>query len=381
MPRSTSALPRSLFPGLFLTLAAGALAVGCTAASGDSPGDPDSAGETESGVSGSVATAAANSCSTTSVKGLSKQIIEEARCMTASAYAKVSDLGNVSFGGAVFPYLVKPARDKLHSALNGNKGKSMTVNSMLRTVAQQYLLYRWYQNGRCGIGLAAKPGNSNHETGLAIDINQYSSWKGTLQAHGFKWLGSSDPVHFDYAGSGAKNYKGLDVKAFQRLWNRNHPGDKISADGIWGPQTEARMKKAPAAGFAKGASCGGSQSFEDDSELVSVDGSGLVDLDVIDVTGAFEEALSEDIADDDLPRADDAHSARVTDDGPITEPQDTHVGEAEITAADATCATCFDAICEADAYCCETEWDDRCVTTGLALCEALCGAESMMPLE
>jgi hypothetical protein len=36
---------------------------------------------------------------------------------------------------------------------------------MLRTVAQQYLLYTWYQNGQCGIGLAAKLGNSNHETG------------------------------------------------------------------------------------------------------------------------------------------------------------------------------------------------------------------------
>ena len=380
MARSTSALRHPLFPGLFITLAAGALAVGCTAASGDSPADPDGAGETESGVSGSVATAAANSCSTTSVKGLSKQIIEEARCMTASAYAKVSDLGNVSFGGAVFPYLVKPARDKLHSALNGNKGKSMTVNSMLRTVAQQYLLYRWYQNGSCGIGLAAKPGNSNHETGLAIDISQYSSWKGTLQAHGFKWLGSSDPVHFDYAGSGAKNYKGLDVKAFQRLWNRNHTSDKIDADGIWGPQTEARMKKAPAAGFKKGPTCGSSQSVEEDVTLVAADDS--LDEAALALADDFEEALSEDIADDDLPRADDAH---VDVDSPITGAQahdhEAHAGAASIDDADATCATCFDKICEADSYCCDTEWDDRCVTTGLALCEALCGAESMMPLE
>ena len=45
------------------------------------------------------------------------------------------------------------------------------------------------------------------------------------------------------------------MKAFQRLWNRNHPGDKIATDGAWGPQTEARMNKAPAGGFAKGAQC------------------------------------------------------------------------------------------------------------------------------
>jgi hypothetical protein len=167
----------------------------------------------------------------------------------------IPDLGNVSFGSAVFRYLEKPARDKLVAALKANPSRQMTVNSALRTVAQQFLLYRWYQTGRCGIGLAAKPGNSNHETGLALDISQYSAWKSSLQNRGFHWLGSSDPVHFDYAGSGAVSYKGLDVKAFQRLWNRNHPNDKISTDGVWGPQTEARMKKAPAGGFAKSAQC------------------------------------------------------------------------------------------------------------------------------
>jgi len=87
-----------------------------------------------------------------------------------------------------------------------------------------------------------------------------------LTNYGFKWLGSSDPWHFDYVGAGAVSYKGLDVKAFQRLWNRNHPGDKIATDGVWGPNTEARMKKAPAGGFATGATCG----------------SALVDPDVVD---------------------------------------------------------------------------------------------------
>ena len=53
------------------------------------------------------------------------------------------------------------------------------------------------------------------------------------------------------------SHKGLDVKAFQRLWNRNHPEDVISVDGAYGPQTEARMKLSPAAGFPKGAICGG----------------------------------------------------------------------------------------------------------------------------
>jgi hypothetical protein len=34
--------------------------------------------------------------------------------------------------------------------------------------------------GACGITLAAKPGNSNHEGGQAIDINDYSGWLNPL---------------------------------------------------------------------------------------------------------------------------------------------------------------------------------------------------------
>src|SRR6185295_15556034 len=63
-----------------------------------------------------------------------------------------------------------------------------------------------------------------------------------------------DPVHFDHLSSA--DIRGKDVLAFQRLWNRNHPTDKISEDGAYGPQTEARLKSAPATGFATGASCG-----------------------------------------------------------------------------------------------------------------------------
>lgn len=139
----------------------------------------------------------------------------------------------------------------------------MVVNSMLRTVAQQYLLYRWYQKGTCGISLAATPGNSNHETGLAIDIDNQSTWRSKLSAKGFQWLGASDPVHFDYVGAGAVDHRGLDVLAFQRLWNRNHPEDKIAEDGDWGPATSGRMAKSPAAGFAKGASCACDAVFAD----------------------------------------------------------------------------------------------------------------------
>ena len=211
---------------------------------------------------GTVAQAVANSCSTTSVKGLSQQIIAEGNCINPNAYAKIPARSNLTLGSAVFPYLEKPARDQLVASLDAHKGTKMTINSALRTVAQQHLLYSWYKGGRCSIKLAATPGNSNHETGLALDVSQASTWRTSLQGHGFHFFGSADPVHFDYTGSGAINQKGLDVKAFQRLWNANHPGDKIAVDGDWGPNTAARMNKSPAAGFASGPSCGGSAMIE-----------------------------------------------------------------------------------------------------------------------
>ena len=70
-------------------------------------------------------------------------------------------------------------------------------------------------------------------------------------------------MHFDYTGAGAEDLRGADIQAFQRLWNRNHPEDPISEDGAWGPATEARMKAAPAAGFAKGPSCACDAVFTD----------------------------------------------------------------------------------------------------------------------
>jgi 3D (Asp-Asp-Asp) domain-containing protein len=248
---------------LLLISGSSAAGAGCVAAAPEEPledeqevdgQEPEEDGAAFSG--STVADAVSGSCATSSVKGLSLQIIEEGACIEPDAYVEVPALPNVSFGASVFPYLEKPARDALVKALESKPGTTLGFNSMLRTVAQQYLLYRWSQLGKCGIGLAAKPGNSNHETGLAFDTSQYSAWKTTLQANGFKWYGNSDKPHFDYVGPGAVSYKGVDVKAFQRLWNRNNPSDLIEEDGVWGPMTEARMKKSPAAGFPIGAECG-----------------------------------------------------------------------------------------------------------------------------
>ena len=211
---------------------------------------------------GTVEQAIANSCGTASVKGLSLQIIAEGNCITPGAFSKIPARSNVSYGSGAFAFLEKPAMTKLLVSVDAHPSWHLTINSMLRTVAQQYLLYRWGAANRCGINVVAKPGNSNHETGLAMDVQESTTWRTSFANQGFKWFGSSDAMHYDYTGAGSVNHKGLDIKAFQRLWNANNPNDKIATDGAWGPNTEARMKKAPAAGFASGPTCGSSAMLE-----------------------------------------------------------------------------------------------------------------------
>jgi hypothetical protein len=211
--------------------------------------------ETDDGValtSATVDEAMRTRCSTASVRGLALQLIDELNVMRPGRMEPIDDIPNVDLGSAVIPFLQAPAARALRAAAGRRRSSTMTINSALRTLPQQYLLYQWYVRGRCGIGLAARPGRSNHETGTALDIDSPSSWRSSMEASGFRWLGSSDPVHFDYVAGGTENLASLSVRAFQRLWNRNHPEDRIAEDGVYGPQTEARLRRAPADGFRSG---------------------------------------------------------------------------------------------------------------------------------
>jgi hypothetical protein len=194
--------------------------------------------------------AASSACTTAAIRGLSDQIVAQMNCIRPGLMGRV-DNANVSLGAAALPYLQGPAVQALKSATAGRS--RLALNSTLRTVAQQWILYSWYRNGRCGVRLAATPGRSNHEDGLAIDTSSYGSWKGILGGHSYRWLGSGDPVHFDYIGAGRANAQG--VLAFQRLWNNNNPRDRIAEDGAYGPQTEARIMRSPRTGFSGAQSC------------------------------------------------------------------------------------------------------------------------------
>jgi D-alanyl-D-alanine carboxypeptidase len=203
-----------------------------------------------------VSAAAGGSCTTASVKGLATQLVAEIQCLRPGTLKSIAGISGISLGSAVFPYLQTSAANALVAA-KSTRTATLSVNSALRTLPQQYLLYRWYRTGRCNIGLAATPGTSNHEAALAVDIEDSAAWRTALRGKQFRWLGASDDVHYDYIGAGSVDIRGLSVKAFQRLWNRNHPEDKIAEDGAYGDTTETRLAKSPIGGFAKGALCPG----------------------------------------------------------------------------------------------------------------------------
>jgi hypothetical protein len=204
-----------------------------------------------------------STCSTAVVIGLSKQIADEIGCMNPNSLVRFAAGSGITFtSNAVLPYLSAAAKRDLQAVGN------VQVNSGFRTVAQQYLIVQWFNRGRCGITAAAAPGRSNHESGRAVDLQNWSSRVTAMRNHGWSHSVPGDPVHFDHLGS--PDIRGRDVLAFQRLWNRNHANDRIAADGIYGPQTESRLRQSPATGFANGPTCIASARAA--ADIVAVDG-------------------------------------------------------------------------------------------------------------
>ncbi|WP_199295849.1 peptidoglycan-binding protein [Trichocoleus sp. FACHB-591] len=204
--------------------------------------------------------AARNIADTSKVRGLSLQIIAEMNLLIPNVLVSAEDL-NVDVSPSVNLFLQPAAKEALRRAIRARGGAVLSINSAYRTVAQQHMLRTFYEMGRSGISLAAKPGLSNHEDGLALDISvatpdnpdqdaNFVAWRAALEAEGWDWLGLHDPFHFTYMGAGVRDDIGdIGVTAFQKLWNKQNPSDQITADSLFGPQTAARMNRSPAEGF------------------------------------------------------------------------------------------------------------------------------------
>ena len=201
----------------------------------------------------------ARGCSTGPLAALDNQIATELACLAPDTMKRIDTIPGVTLGAGARTFMQADAADALRRAARELGG--IGINSGWRSVAQQHVLKSW--EGSCGIGIAATPGNSNHQSGLAIDTSNWSSARGALKRAGFSWYcdyrnggsssGCNDVVHFDYfAGD---DLRPLAVLAFQKLWNRNNPNDRIAEDGSWGPQTASRVSRAPLQGFTRTATC------------------------------------------------------------------------------------------------------------------------------
>lgn len=123
----------------------------------------------------------------------------------APAVTKVKVKKVSSGGGAAVPAtgsaqgLSPTVRKALAFArANGWKGQ---VNSGFRTYAEQVVLYNRYLHGG---NLAAKPGQSLHESGNAVDVSDYQGFKRAMdkapKGARLKWYGPGDSVHFSITG-------------------------------------------------------------------------------------------------------------------------------------------------------------------------------------
>ena len=186
-------------------------------------------------------------CSTGQIQGLSEQVLEKIIADRPGVLSKIDHELIVCEGSQNNPYLQTAAYKALVRAVE-DRGIQLHINSCLRTPMQQYMLYRQYKRGICGIRIAAEPPKSNHNSGLAIDIRDAASWLPFLKKQNWRWLGKADPVHYDFKGGG-ENLGALQVQVFQELWNQFHPDNLIKVDGVWGPITAAKVRKAPSQGF------------------------------------------------------------------------------------------------------------------------------------
>lgn len=189
-----------------------------------------------------------NNCSTAGLKTLDEQLIRQILIISPGTLTRIDQISGLKAGEACHPYLQTAAVRALRDAIEA-RGQQMTINSAYRTIAQQAVLFNHCQNRRCGIRAAARPGLSNHNSGLGIDIEDAIGWRPWLERFGWDWIGSFDPMHFDYVKAGTRDLRSLSIKAFQQLWNLNNPTSKLAEDGVWGLKTYEALLQTPCFGF------------------------------------------------------------------------------------------------------------------------------------
>lgn len=194
-----------------------------------------------------------DTCSTGGLRGLNGQIVSLLRPIVEDIFVSCEEVVTM-VGNSTIPFLQLAAKEALARAVE-EKGEKLPLVHAYRTVAQQYVLRRWFLTGRCDITAARPPGSSPHERGAGIDVQadpqELQAWRTVLENNGWQWAGPGDRGHFTYYGDGVDlRLLPEGVRSFQKLWNIHNPNDLIDEDGIFGEiQTGPRLLKSPIEGF------------------------------------------------------------------------------------------------------------------------------------
>lgn len=180
------------------------------------------------------------------IDGLSRQLVDAINCLRPGTLAEIPLGGDIRLLQPNRPHFVDGrAVDALvDAAADGDR--QMVVRWAYRDVALQHLF--WLQDQFRGCAVAAPAGLSNHQNGLAVDLNDWQYWEPIMRAFGWANDLPNDRVHFDYqapdVGLGA-----LSLYAFQVLWNQNNPEAELALTAELDGPTYDALSEAPVEGF------------------------------------------------------------------------------------------------------------------------------------
>jgi len=197
----------------------------------------------------SIAEVAAVRCDTPPelVEGLSRQLVEAINCIRPGTLADIPLGGDLRMLREGRPAYVdaRGLNDLLNAASAGDR--QMVVRWSYRDVALQHLF--WLQDDFRNCAVAAPAGLSNHQNGLAVDLNDYQYWQPRMRAGGWENNLPNDRVHFDFSGAEDIGLGALSLLAFQHLWNRNHPDEALALTAELDGDTYTALSEAPIEGF------------------------------------------------------------------------------------------------------------------------------------
>lgn len=121
---------------------------------------------------------------------------------TATAYddGKPFSITTITVGGKLVSKPTGHAFLKMQAAAD-KAGVRLSLTSGFRTMAEQQALYRCYKTKKCNNGnLAAEPGYSNHQNGLAVDVSTSTWLAKNAKKYGFARTVPSESWHYEYFG-------------------------------------------------------------------------------------------------------------------------------------------------------------------------------------